>query len=268
MDKGQPTHGGKSLLLTSVLYIFVLNLSYLPLMSMKQIKQQGPWKFVLIPSDLPNAFVSELFPHRIFITTSILQKFIATQDELALVLGHEISHLILGHSSARNRLETVFRTIEILLLSIDPTEGLLSLAFMSLLATFRGGLGASYSREHEREADEMGIKLTAMACYNTREASLVFHKMHIHDIESGIQNASNKAGWGSFFDSHPPSDERFRSLLQESNNENKEKYEDTSCATLKTLFWEAMKGSPVGNDEETHKSHETTKAQKLRTQHD
>jgi Zn-dependent protease with chaperone function len=152
--------------------------------------------------------------HRIFITTSLLQKFISTQDELALVLGHEISHLILGHSSSQNTLETSIRTIEILLLSLDPTEGLLSLAFMTLLASLRSALGASYSREHEREADELGIKLTAMACFDTKEASVVFHKMHLQNLESGMEASSGRVGLLSFFDTHPPSDERFRSLLE------------------------------------------------------
>jgi Zn-dependent protease with chaperone function len=214
----------------------------------------GQWKYVLIPSSVPNAFVSEILPHRIFITTSLLQQFVETQDELALVLGHEISHLILGHSSAQNSFETSFRTIEILLLSLDPTEGLLSLAFMSFLASVRGAIGAVYSRDNERSADELGIKLTAMACYNTREASRVFHKMHLHNVESGMESSSSNVGWGgllSIFDSHPPSDERFRSLLEESGTENPEKYEE-DCASLKTLFWEAMKPgapSPVTKDD-------------------
>jgi Zn-dependent protease with chaperone function len=155
--------------------------------------------------------------HRIFITTSLLHQFISTQDELALVLGHEISHLILGHSSAQNSLEASFRTLEILLLSIDPSEGLLSLAFMTFLASLRGAVGASYSRENEREADELGIKLTAMACYDTKEASRVFHKMHLQNVESGLEASSGKVGLLSFFDTHPPSDERFHSLLEVSS---------------------------------------------------
>ena len=52
---------------------------------------QGPWRFVLIPTPVPNAFVSEILPHRIFITTALFDKFIESQDELALVLGHEVS---------------------------------------------------------------------------------------------------------------------------------------------------------------------------------
>jgi hypothetical protein len=213
---------------------------------------ERPWRFVLIPSHIPNAFVSEILPHQIFITTSFFETYIESQDELALVLGHEISHLILGHSSARNSLETSIRTLEILLLSLDPTDGLLSLAFMSLLATLRLSIGAIYSRENERSADELGIKLTAMACYDTRAASHVFYKMHMHNIESGRESSSNTSGLGalsSIFDSHPPSEERFRALLEESEEENRQKYEETCCASLKTIFWDAMK--PTAPNEES-----------------
>lgn len=85
---------------------------------------------------------------------------------------------------------------------------------MTALASVRGALGASYSREHEREADELGIKLTAMACYDTKEASRVFHKMHLQNVESGLEASSGRVGLLSFFDTHPPSDERFQSLLE------------------------------------------------------
>jgi hypothetical protein len=202
---------------------------------------EGEWKFVLIPSGIPNAFVSEILPFRIFITTSFLEKFIASQDELALTLGHEVSHLILGHSSNRNSFEVFIRTVEILLLSLDPTEGLLSIAFMTFLASVRHAIGAEFSRIDERSADELGLKLCAMACFDTREASRVFYKMHLNDVESGKQASSKRAGLISFFDSHPPSEERYHSLLEESDTENRTKYEDTSCASLKTIFHDAMK---------------------------
>ena len=197
---------------------------------------EGSWQFVLIPSAMPNAFVSEILPHRIFITTSLFETFIESQDELALVLGHEISHLILGHSSARNGLETSFRTLEILMLSLDPTEGLLSLAFMGVLASLRSAIGALHSRENERCADELGIRLTALACYDTRAASQVFYKMHMFNVESG-----RDVGLGGLFDSHPPSEERYLYLLKESDEENSTKYEETNCSSLKTIFFDALK---------------------------
>eukprot|EP00804_Cyclotella_cryptica_P023548 CCRYP_018910-RA/>CCRYP_018910-RA protein AED:0.38 eAED:0.38 QI:0/0/0.5/1/0/0.5/2/147/93 len=90
---------------------------------------------------------------------------------------------------------------------------------MLLLASVRGAIGASYSLENERTTDELGIKLTAMACYNTLEVSRVFHKMHLHNIESGMESSSSK----------------------ESKNEIAQKYQDASCVTLKKLFWDALK---------------------------
>jgi len=228
----------------NLLYEVLRQLDDVELWVKAQSNMEGPWRFVLVPSPVPNAFVSEVLPRRIFITTSFFETFIESQDELALVLGHEISHLILGHSSGRNSIETAVRTVEILLLSLDPTEGLLSLAFMALLASIRNAIGAVYSRENERCADELGIKLTAMACYDTRAASKVFHKMHVQNVESGRE--SSPFGLLSFFDSHPPSDERFRALLEESGEENREKYEETSCKTLKATFWDAMKPKPRG----------------------
>ena len=95
-----------------------------------------------------------------------------------------------------------------------------------------------------------------MACYDTRAASRVFYKMHLHNVESGKESSSSRVGWGgllSFFDSHPPSEERFRSLLEESGVENREKYEDTSCATLKSMFFEALKSGSGSGAAESRK---------------
>ena len=217
----------------------------------------GRWQFILIPSPIPNAFVSEMLPRRIFITTAMFEVFITSQDELALILGHEISHLILGHSSTMNSFESSFRTLEVLLLSLDPTSGLLSLAFMGFLASVRSAIGAGYSREHERQADELGAKLCAMACYDTRAASEVMHKMHVENVESGGATANLP----TFFDSHPPSDERYRSLLDESVSENPSKYEE-NCARLKSLFFEAVRPEARGSPEEVR-----AKLRKLKIEH-
>lgn len=183
------------------MYEFLLEMEDVQTWTKAQKHMEGPWRFVLIPTPVPNAFVSEILPHRIFITTALFDKFIESQDELALVLGHEVSHLILGHSSEQNSFEAAFRTVEVLLLSLDPTEGLLSLFFMSSLASIRNAIGALYSRDNERCADELGIKLTAMACFDTRSASNVMRKMHLENVESGKDSASTSVGWGGLLSS-------------------------------------------------------------------
>lgn len=171
---------------------------------------EGDWSYLLVETNMANAFVSEILPKRIFITTSMFQ-FISNDDELALVLGHEVSHLILGHVSDANMLQTLLRTVEVLLLSLDPTEGLLSMAVVAFLAMIRNALTAAHSRENEHQADDMGIKLAAMACYDTERAAHVFYKMHEHSTESGADSTVN-ASLFSFLDTHPS---RYVTVLNE-----------------------------------------------------
>ena len=68
-----------------------------------------------------------MLPQKIFVTTGLFDKFVNNDDELAMILGHEVSHLIKGHFSESSFLESWIRGAEILILMLDPTEGLLSL---------------------------------------------------------------------------------------------------------------------------------------------
>jgi len=198
-----------------------------------------PWKYVLVDSPLPNAFVSEILPQRFFITRSMFEYFIGNEDELAVILGHEISHLILGHVSQRNSAETTLRTIEVLLLSVDPTEGLLSLGVIAGLAWIRGILMASFSREHEVEADDLGLKLAAMACYDTKKGAHVMKKMHDHQISMAGEPSSN-THLLQLLDTHPPSMDRYNKVLKLSETENADKYGHSHCASVHRRMIQAV----------------------------
>jgi Zn-dependent protease with chaperone function len=154
---------------------------------------------------------------------------IQNDDELALVIGHEVSHLILGHVSQRNLAETVLRTVEVLILSLDPTEGVLTLAVVGGLATLRNALTAAFSRDHEREADELGMKLAAMACFDTQRAAAVFRRLHENE------KLPKPSKFLSFVDSHPPSEERYRDLVLASESENANSYPNRCAAVQKKM---------------------------------
>ena len=62
---------------------------------------------------MPNAFVSETTPYTIYVTTSILENVISNDDELALLLGHELSHLLLAHSTQAMEAERNLKTLEV-----------------------------------------------------------------------------------------------------------------------------------------------------------
>lgn len=201
----------------------------------------GEWQYILVQSELPNAFVSEALPQKIFITTAMLD--LATNaDELALILGHELSHLICGHNTQANMIETVLRTIEVLLLSVDPTSGILTLGFIGLLAGLRGMASASFSRDHESEADEMGIKIAARACFDTSKGTIVMRKMHEHSVSiRGDVPTDNSIV--RLYDSHPPSLDRFKYLQSRAEDENYTKYTNKQCKTMSSQLREALWGS-------------------------
>ena len=150
-------------------------------------------------------------------TSGLFDDWIANDDELALILGHEISHLVLGHLSHGNSIELFLRGLEILVLMLDPTEGLLSLGIVSFLANTRDALVAMHSRTHETEADDLGCKLAAMACYDTSRGAEVFRKMHETDKKHGGSR-------NDLMSSHPPTEERYIAVKEQSKSENTAKY--------------------------------------------
>lgn len=136
----------------------------------------GPWTFTIIPSDVPKLSMSEILPRQVFVTTALLEK-IENEDELAFLMGIEMSHLLLGHNAIENLVETGLRTVQVLALSIDPTEGILSLAFVAALEWLREFVMKSgINSYHQGEADVLGLTLAAMACYDTTRALKVVTK--------------------------------------------------------------------------------------------
>jgi len=196
---------------------------------------EGDWSYVLLDSPMPNAFVTSILPRKIFLTSAMLDQYIDSDDELAIVLGHECSHLILGHNRKQGMLQAILSTIEVVLLTALNAGGLgttVSIRLVVLLSTLKRWAGNSYSREHEREADALGIKIAAMACFDTRRGAEVFRKMQAEDMPG--------QSLFSFDLTHPPTDERYRYLVDKSREENAKKYESSSCGSVRSKFRHAF----------------------------
>eukprot|EP00534_Pseudo-nitzschia_fraudulenta_P000998 CAMPEP_0201117586 /NCGR_PEP_ID=MMETSP0850-20130426/1551_1 /ASSEMBLY_ACC=CAM_ASM_000622 /TAXON_ID=183588 /ORGANISM="Pseudo-nitzschia fraudulenta, Strain WWA7" /LENGTH=394 /DNA_ID=CAMNT_0047382017 /DNA_START=303 /DNA_END=1487 /DNA_ORIENTATION=- len=191
------------------------------------------WSYVLISSPIPNAFVSEMLPQKIFVTTGLFDEIVNNDDELAMILGHEVSHLIKGHGSEASAFESLIRGAEILVLLLDPTEGLLSLGVASFLSTSREALVAALSRENELEADELGCRLAAMSCYDTGRGVEVFRKMQ--ETHSGDSAASKL----NLISSHPTSQDRYENVQNLVETQNYSEY--SYCNTLQKRIAHAFK---------------------------
>ena len=161
--------------------------------------------------------------------------------EIAFVLGHEISHLVLGHVSQANRMETMLRTVEVLLLSVDPTSGVLALFFIGGLAALRNALSAAHSRDNEREADDLGVEIAARACFDTVKGAEVmkkmFHMSTLHPAMNGVGKVAN------LYDSHPPSQERYERLIVKAEEFNK--YHFTHCRGVVSRFFTYLWQNPL-----------------------
>jgi predicted Zn-dependent protease len=116
---------------------------------------------------------------KIAVYTGIIEKLQITDDELAAVLGHEISHALREHSRERASQQVaagVGASLAGVLADIFvPGTGQLGAA----AAGVGGQVGVllPYSRLHETEADRMGVELAARAGYDPRAAIALWQKM-------------------------------------------------------------------------------------------
>jgi predicted Zn-dependent protease len=137
------------------------------------------YQFYVVDMLEPNAFA--LPGGYIFISRGLLA-LANSEDELACVIGHEITHAVRRHAAAQQALQS----------RLPP------LMLPGARAKF-----ASYSREMEREADEGGQILCAAAGYDPMGMSTFLTSLAM----STRLNYGPSRGQ-SFFDTHPGSEER------------------------------------------------------------
>lgn len=160
---------------------------------------QWKWEVNLIGSKQINAFCMP--GGKIAFYTGILDQLKLTDDEVAMVMGHEVAHALREH--AREQLAK--RTGTGLALSIGAQ--LLGLGQMGDLAA-RGAtqlLSLQFSRTDESEADLVGLELAARAGFNPQAAVTLWQKM-------GNASASSQSGSLSFLSTHPSGPDRIRNL--------------------------------------------------------
>ena len=134
------------------------------------------WEFNLINDNQVNAFC---MPGGKIVVYEGLLRLTASDDELAVVVGHEVAHAVAKHSNERmsQGLMTQFGAS-----IVNAALSERSMAMRQLGATVFG-LGAQlgvilpYSRKHESEADYMGLVFMTMAGYNPEVAVTFWQKM-------------------------------------------------------------------------------------------
>jgi predicted Zn-dependent protease len=135
---------------------------------------------------------------RMAIYTGLINKIDPTDDELAQVMGHEISHALLNHTAER-----MSRAMLTQGAAIGAGIATDSAAVMGgAMALGQVGIMLPNSRGSEAEADRIGMEIAAKAGYDPRSAATLWKKM---------EQAGGK-GPPQFLSTHPSPGNRQQTL--------------------------------------------------------
>jgi predicted Zn-dependent protease len=154
------------------------------------------WEINLLRSDQINAFCMP--GGKIAFYTGIINKLSLTDDEIAIVMGHEMTHALREHARARmaqqaatnigaNILSQIFGLGDVGNAVLGASASLLTLRF---------------SRTDESEADTIGLELAARAGYDPRAGVTLWQKME----------AANKGAPPQWMSSHPSDSTRIAEI--------------------------------------------------------
>ncbi len=147
------------------------------------------WEFNLVQSSDLNAFC---MPGGKIVVYEGLMQIISKDDELAVVLGHEVAHAVAKHSNERMSQQVLAQYGAGIL---GQTLSGKSAAIQQIAGQVYG-LGANYgvilpfSRKHESEADNIGLVFMRLAGYNPEVAIDFWKKMSSSSTSSVPEIAS------------------------------------------------------------------------------
>ena len=158
---------------------------------------QWRWELNLITSKELNAFCMP--GGKVAIYTGIVEQLRLTDDEIAMIMGHEMAHALREHARAR-------------IAKSQGTGTLLSLGAQLFGLGQLGDMAASigtqlltlrFSRDDETDADLVGLELAARGGYNPQASVSLWQKM---------AQAGGGAGGPSFLSTHPSGPDRIQQL--------------------------------------------------------
>lgn len=178
------------------------------------------WEFNLVQDKSANAFC---LPGGKIVVFEGLLPYTKNENGLAIVLGHEIAHAVGKHSAEQisKQIKQQYGT-QLLSSVLNAATGTNVGSYAAVLA--QQGLklrNLKYSRDHETEADHMGLIFAAMAGYNPQEAITFWQRM-----------SGGKGNQDDFLSDHP-SDAKRIAALQRDMPEALRYYEASKPKTLR-----------------------------------
>lgn len=153
----------------------------------------GTWEVQTFEDKAVNAFA--LPGGKIGVYTGLL-KVAKTQDQLAAVIGHEVAHVIAGHSAERVSASMAEQ------LGIGVVQSATGISGEMLGIASQVFLTLPYSRAHESEADLLGMDYMAKAGFDPRASIALWENMR----------AASSGKPPEMLSTHPSDETRIRQL--------------------------------------------------------
>jgi predicted Zn-dependent protease len=138
---------------------------------------------------------------RMAIYTGLIKQVDPTDDELAQVMAHEISHALAKHTAEKMSMQ-IATSVGVAAVGIASDNTGVALSGAALAAMLAVNL--PNSRVAENEADRIGIELAARAGFDPAAAATLWKKM----------GANSKSGTPQFLSTHPAPDNRQAELAR------------------------------------------------------
>lgn len=158
--------------------------------------KQWKWEVILLGSPQINAFCMP--GGKIAFFWGILAKLQLNDDEVAMIMGHEMAHALREH--ARERMGKSFATRG----ALELGSALLGLGNTGRMVAGMGEqlLTLTFSRDDESEADLVGMELAARAGYDPAAGITLWQKMA----------QASQGGPPEFLSTHPKGDTRIKDI--------------------------------------------------------
>jgi predicted Zn-dependent protease len=163
--------------------------------------KEWKWEVNLVGSNQINAFCMP--GGKIAFYSGILTQLKLTDDEVAMVMGHEIAHALreharerMGKATATNGVAVIGSTVASVFFGVSPQ--------ITDLVANQGAklLNLKFSRDDETEADLVGMEIAARAGYDPRAGVTLWQKM----------SAANKGAPPQWLSTHPSGNRRIEEI--------------------------------------------------------
>ena len=157
------------------------------------------YNFKIVDVSVVNAFA--IPGGYVYFTRGILSS-LNSEAELAGVMGHEIGHIAARHSASQySRAQFAQLGLGVGMIFADKVPGLSELAQLGA-----GMLFLRFSRDNEREADDLGVEYASRVGYDASQMANFFETLE------RMNPGSDQTGLPGWFSTHPSPEDRVQTI--------------------------------------------------------